>query len=110
MTTPIWTITNLDCKPNVDGLVDYVVTAHWDCTATDGTYSGRVYNTTSFVVDSDKPDYIPYADLTEAQVIEWVQASLGAETVAATEANVLQQIENQINPPIISPKLPWATT
>jgi len=108
MTTPIWTITNLDCKPDVDGKVDYVVTAHWDCTATDGTYSGRVYSTTSFEVDVDKPDYIPYADLTEAQVVEWAQASLGAETVAATEFAVLQQIENQINPPIISPKLPWA--
>lgn len=82
-------------KPNVDGKVDCVVTAHWDCTATDGTYSGRVYSTTSFEVDADKPDYIPYADLTEAQVVQWVQASLGAETVAATETNVLQQIETQ---------------
>ena len=100
--------TTLDCKPDVDGKVDYVVTAHWDCTATDDTYSGRVYNTTSFEVDVDKPDYIPYADLTEEQVVAWVQASLVAETVAATEANVLQQIEYQINPPIVSPALPWA--
>jgi hypothetical protein len=108
MTTPIWTITNLDCKPNVDGLVDYVVTAHWDCTATNGQYRGRVYNTTSFEVDADKPDYIPYADLTEAQVIEWVQASLGAETVAAHEENVAKQIDAIINPPVVSPALPWA--
>lgn len=107
MTTPIWTITTLDCKPDVEGKTDYVVTAHWDCTATDGAYSGRVYSTTSFEVDPSKPDYIPYADLTEAEVIQWVQASLGAETVVATEANVLQQIENQKNPPIVTPKLPW---
>ncbi len=107
MITPIWTITNLDCIPDVDGLVDYVVTAHWDCTTTDGQYSGIVCNTTSFEVDANKPDYIPYADLTEAQVIEWVQASLGAEAVAATEANVLQQIESQINLPIVTPALPW---
>ncbi len=93
MTTPIWTITTLDCKPDVDGKTDYVVVAHWDCTATDGQYSGRVYNTTSFEVDPNKPNYIPYA---------------GAETVAATEANVLQQIETQKNPPIVQPKLPWA--
>lgn len=107
MTTPIWTITVLDCKPNVEGLIDYVVTAHWDCAAADGIYSGRVYSTTSFEVNADKPDYIHYADLTEAQVVQWVQASLGAETVAATEANVLQQIETQKNPPIVSPALPW---
>lgn len=108
MTTPIWTITTLDCKPDVEGKTDYVVTVHWDCTATDGTYNGRVYSTTSFEVDADKPDYVPYADLTEAEVIQWVQASLGAETVVATEANVLQQIENQKNPPIVQPPLPWA--
>lgn len=107
MTTPVWTITALDCKPNVDGLIDYVVTAHWDCTATDGIYSGRVYSTTSFEVDADKPDYIPYTDLTQDQVVEWVKTKLGAETVAATETNVLQQIETQKNPPIISPALPW---
>jgi hypothetical protein len=107
MTNPIWTITTLDCKPDVYGKVDYVVTAHWDCTATDGTYSGRVYSTTSFEVDADKPDYTPYADLTEAQVVAWVQASLGTETVAATETNVLQQIELQKKPVIVTGKLPW---
>jgi len=108
MTTPIWNITALNAIPSIDGLENYIVTAHWDCTATDGTYSGRVYSTTSFEVDPNKPNYVPYADLTEAQVIQWVQASLGAETVAATEENVLQQIETQKNPPIISPRLPWA--
>jgi hypothetical protein len=108
MTSPVWSISSLDCKPNVEGLIDYVVVAHWNCTATEGQYSGRAYNTTTFEVDVDKPDYTPYADLTEAQVIQWVQASLGAETVAATEFAVLQQIENQINPPIVTPALPWA--
>jgi hypothetical protein len=29
---------------------------------------------------------------------------------AATEASVAQQIDNQINPPVIMPPLPWATT
>lgn len=108
MTSPLWTISSMDCLKDVDGLVDYVINIHWDCTATDGQYSGRVYSTTSFEVDPNKPNYVPYADLTEAQVIQWVQASLGAETVAATEANVLQQIETQKNPPVISPRLPWA--
>ena len=83
MTTPVWNITALNAIPSIDGLENYIVTAHWDCTATDGQYSGRVYSTTSFEVDPNKPNYVPYADLTEIQVVEWVQASLGAETVAA---------------------------
>jgi len=47
-------------------------------------------------------------DLTEEQVIGWVQAAMGAEQVAALEANVAKQIEDQINPPVVTPPLPWA--
>lgn len=105
--TNTWAIKALDCKPDVDGLSDYVVTAHWTLSATDDTYTGSVYGTASFEVDPDKPDYTPYSELTEELVIEWVKASLGAEQVASYEFNVLKQIENQINPPIITPELPW---
>ena len=52
--------------------------------------------------------FTPYADLTEAQVIGWVQGAMGAEQVAAYEANVAQQIADQINPPVVTPPLPWA--
>jgi len=106
--TNTWAIQTLDCKPDVNGLTDYVVTSHWTLTATDGTYTGSVYGTASFEVDPAKPDYIPFDELTEEEVIQWTQAALGTEQVAAYEFNVLKQIENQINPPIISPALPWA--
>jgi hypothetical protein len=32
---------------------------------------------------------------------------MGAEQVAAYEANVAEQIANQINPPVVTPPLPW---
>lgn len=103
-----WLISSLDCIPDVDGLTDYVVIAHWTCTGTDGTFSGSVYNTQSFTVDPAKPDYIPFADLTEAEVISWVQDSLGSDTVDAVYRSIDQQIEAQVNPPIVTPPLPWA--
>ena len=102
----IWSISQLDCLPLVDGKQDYCITAHWNLSGTDGTYSGSVYSTASFPVEADKPDYIPYDQLTEAQVLNWVWAS-GVNKDSA-EAAVAQQIENQINPPIVSPPLPWA--
>ncbi len=108
MITYNWTISALDCIPNLEGKTDYVVTAHWACDGTDGTYSGRVYSTQSFTVDAEKPDYIPFDQLTEADVVAWVQAAMGEDGVAATEASIDSQIENQINPPIITPPLPWA--
>jgi hypothetical protein len=35
---------------------------------------------------------------------------MGAEQVASIEANIDQQIENQINPPVVQLPLPWAPT
>ena len=49
--------------------------------------------------------YIPYADLTEAEVVAWVQDSLGKDTV---EASLTAQIEAQKNP-VQETGLPWAT-
>lgn len=106
--TYTWSIAALDCIPDLDGKMDYVVVAHWTCTGTDGTFSGSVYNTQSFTVDPAKPDYIPFADLTEAEVISWVQDAMGEDGVNATYANIDSQIENQVNPPIVTPPLPWA--
>ena len=104
-----WTITQMECNPNVAGEPDYVVTVHWTASGTDGTFFGSVYNTTSYAVKSDNPDFTPYADLTEAQVVGWVQDALTPEGVQATEDSIAQQIQNQVNPPIITPPLPWVT-
>ena len=62
--TNTWNIVAINCKPGVNGMLDYVVVAHWTLSGTDGTYTGSVYGTASFEVDPDKPNYTPYEDLT----------------------------------------------
>jgi hypothetical protein len=103
-TTFAWTITNLDCIPQTAEGADYVVTAHWTCSGTDGTYNGSVYSTCSFPVTQGA--FTPYDQLTQNQVLGWVWAN-GVDQ-AATEAAVQTQISNQINPPIVQPPLPWS--
>lgn len=105
-TTFNWVISALDCIPNTPEGADYVVTAHWSCNGTDGTYSGSVYSTCSFPVVQGE-SFTPYADLTQDQVLGWCWAN-GVDK-AATEAAVAQQIQNQINPPIVTPPLPWVS-
>ena len=100
-----WTITNLDCIPQTAEGADYVVTAHWTCSGTDGTYNGSVYSTCSFPV-TQEGGFTPYNQLTQNQVLGWCWAN-GVDQ-AATEAAVQQQIDNQINPPIVQPPLPWS--
>lgn len=105
--TNTWAVVQMDCYPQADGETDVVFTVHWTLTATDGTYTGSVYGSQAVTVDPAAP-FTPYADLTQDQVIGWVQDAMGAEQVAAYEDNVAGQIANQINPPVVVPPLPWA--
>lgn len=104
--TNVWNVTQLDCYPELDNDQDVVFTVHWTLTGTQDDYVGSVYGTVGVTLDPESP-FTPYADLTLEQCVGWVQDALGAEGVASAEANVAQQIADQINPPVVSPKLPW---
>ncbi len=100
-----WNISQLDCKVSEDNLSDVVFNVHWRCSATEDGYSASVYATCS-LPSPDPTNFTPYASLTQEQVLGWIWAN-GVDK-DATEAAVLQQIENQKNPPVVAPPLPWA--
>lgn len=106
MTTPTitWTITAMDCSTTEQN-PDTVIVCHWTCAGTDYTYSASVYSTCSVPAPSGSA-FTPYSDLTQDQVLGWIWAN-GVDK-AATEAAVQQQLNNQINPPVVTPPLPWS--
>jgi hypothetical protein len=104
MTTVTWTITAMDCYPQEGGNTDVVFNVHWTCAGTDGTYNASVYSTCT--VPGPGNPFTPYDQLTQQQVLGWIWAN-GVDQ-AATEAAVQTQLDNQINPPVVTPKLPWA--
>jgi hypothetical protein len=95
--TTTWTITNLDSN-TADG---FVTTAHWNCTAVDGEHSASAYATVSW---AEGTPTIPYANLTEAEVLSWVWESINK---AATEASLAAQIELKKNP-VKASGTPWS--
>lgn len=97
----------MDCLPTAGSLTDYVVVSHWLCQGTDGTYTGAVPGTVTFVVDPYKTDYVPYDQLTEAEVVVWTQDALGFDTVQAVYRMIDTQIQGQVSPPVVTPPLPW---
>jgi len=101
MTTYLWTIQQMD-RLTSDG---FVVTVHYNVSATDGTYNSSTYGTVGYTQQPGET-FIPYADLTEAVVVGWVQNSLGKDTV---EASLQGQINAQINP-VQATGVPWTTT
>jgi hypothetical protein len=104
MITLSWIIERLLVKPTEGSLTDVVITADWRCNGSQDQYSGTCYGSASFAPPSGS-GFTPYEDLTQEQVLGWCYAN-GVDQ-AAIEANVTQQIENQINPPVIAPPLPW---
>jgi hypothetical protein len=103
MPTILWIIERLLVKPTEGSLTDVVITADWRCNGTQDQYSGTCYGSCSFQPPSG--EFTPYPDLTQEQVLGWCYAN-GVDQ-AAIEANVTQQIENQINPPVVTLPLPW---
>ena len=99
MTNYNWTIAQLEHNVADGG----VVTAHWRVTAQDGEYTASAYGSAGFTPDPTAPDFIPYAELTEADVLGWVWGSVDK---TETEANLASQIEDQ-KAPKTETGVPW---
>ena len=99
--TATFKITQMD-RLTADG---FVVTVHWTASQVDGDYSASTYSTVSFT-EQPGQSLIPYEDLTEAQVIQWVKDSLGSEGVAAIDTALANNIADQKAPKVAS-GTPW---
>jgi len=94
-----WKISQLE-RETQDG---FVYTAHYTVDAKDDTYSAGAYGSIGF----ERPDdLIPFADLTEDLVVEWVKAALTEEKVTDVEAALQSQIDEQ-RAPSKAAGLPW---
>ena len=104
MTTEItWQISAMNCSTTEQN-PDTVIVVHWTCNGTDGTYNASIYSTCS--VPTPTGSFTPYSELSQEQVLGWCYANGVDQT--ATEAAVNQQLANQINPPVVTPPLPWS--
>jgi hypothetical protein len=94
-----WKISQLE-RETQDG---FVYTAHYTVDAKDDTYSAGAYGSIGF----ERPDdLVPFADLTEDLVVEWVKAALTEEKVVDVEAALQSQIDEQ-RAPSKAAGLPW---
>ena len=92
-----WTITQTDYLTS-DG---FITTAHWTALAVDGDYTASIYSTASWQAGTPT---IPYASVTEAEVLNWVWESVDKQ---ATEDALAANIALQKNPTQAS-GTPWS--
>lgn len=80
----------------------FITTAHWQATAVDGDYTASTYSTSSWAAGTPT---IPYAQVTMAEVLDWVWANGVDKTV--TEAALAANIALQKNP-VTATGTPWS--
>jgi hypothetical protein len=98
-----WTISTLERELSDGG----VIVAHWRCTAEEivgeDTFSASSYGTAGFTYDASSPDFVPYDELTEADVLAWVWADGFKD---ATEDALQAKIDAEKNP-VTEAGVPW---
>jgi len=84
---------------------DYVVNVLWTVTGVDGANTASIGGNTQFSSADQEGAFIPYASLTQAQVIAWIPAN----QIDSAQACVQGQIDSMVNPPVspTSQALPW---
>ena len=96
-----WKIANLE-RETADG---FVFVAHYTVSAEDGTYSSGAYGSIGF----ERPEnLIPFADLQEEQIVQWVKEALGEEKVQGVLAALQGQLDEQ-RAPTKAAGVPWAS-
>ena len=94
-----WTIAQLERNTSDDG----VVIAHWRVSKTDGANTVSSYGTEGFTPDASEAGFVPFADLTEADVISWVTTALDT---TAIEASLDAQLV-ELATPTTAAGVPW---
>jgi len=98
-----WHVVNME-RETIDG---FVMTAHYtvDAVTEDGAYRSGAYGSIGF----ERPEnLIPFSELSEELVVQWVLDALGTEKVAEISAALIAQLDEQRHPTKAA-GLPWAS-
>lgn len=98
-----WIILQLDVKPQEEGLQDVVTIVHWRRNAKDGVYTSESYGAMPCGTPN-ATDFTAYPDLTITQVESWLDSGVDVNLV---DSNLVSDIEDQKNLPIVTLPLPW---
>lgn len=107
--TPVWSIDQLQVKAQEGQYTDVVVIAHWRCEATHETANPLMPMVSTAIGQCEfaapSGSFTPYSDLTQEQVLTWCWGD-GVDK-DETESKVMAQLDLLVNPPLITPPLPW---
>jgi len=107
--TYTWKVTGLKTK-NIDSYDNVVVQTYWQKIGTDENGNeGRFSGATPFTLDptDDSGPFIPFEELTEADVIDWIKTVVVGEYEEHVNEQIAKDLESKINPELDT-DLPWS--
>lgn len=107
--TYTWKVTSVKTKTEGQNQ-EAVVQTYWTKTGVDedgheGTFSGATPFTTVGMPEGQT--FIPFAELTEATVLDWIKAVVVGGYEEHVNAQIQKQIDEKHNP-VVEAALPWA--
>jgi hypothetical protein len=97
MTTFNWTIDTCEYELTTGG----ITVAHWRCNAVEEDYNTSAYGSCGFTPDPTSENFKPYNEITEAEVLSWVWASID-------KSGVEDSLQDSINT-LKAPKVTFGT-
>ena len=91
-----WEFPVLGVIYNEEGMTNVIQTVNWVMTMTDGGYSASC-NGSVILTPPSPASFIPYQNVTKAQVQQWTIDALGESNVASCESRLAFDIEVQKN-------------
>ena len=102
-----WNCTTVDTYPTKSDQTDVIFNVHWRLNGVDDTEDkngGDSYGVVSLDTE-DLSTFTAFADITEADVIGWVEAALGEDQVAALKTSIDAQIAEKITPTVVTKQI-----
>ena len=97
MITYKWIFSAFDCKVSEDGMQNVITTVHWRYRGTDENgVTAEIYGAQG--VGSPIPDaFTPYPEVSEEQVIGWMESLMDVESMNESVSNQIEAIINPVN-------------
>ena len=97
-----WNIAAVDRKPTDGDLSDVIYNVHWRYTADNGNDVTATIIGTQSIAAPDSENFIAYADVTEANVISWIESEMD---LTEMKSNLDAQITEIVTPTSITSQL-----
>ena len=107
MITYTWNILEISAYPEYYNLNNVIFNTVWRLDGSDGDHSGYSLGVQPLDISNIGLSFTPYSDLTKEQVLGWIVDAMGEETINTLKSNIELQIQDQKNPLVVKPQLPW---